>query len=480
MNILCRLDEDPCDLARLACVCTRFCNVIKTVCWKFRCEKTLPLLVAELVQSPTPSLQLCCEPPGGWGSLQKLIVCCPGLWHAGALLENWDFGLDRELGWFDDLGCPDGVTSEEGELGNSNTRGAFGEESCGWYERNGETKSLPSVGCAPHGSDDIGNACCEEDALGAHDHDDVGKEDAIAAHNHGYGEGIDGHECNKEGKIALHSHFHITKHDCIKEVTIVVHKGFHGSSVMGHECIPGGAVEPTDHCHGSEVLGTECLKEGAMVAADSGTEQIDELNYLQSQPTLANSDAPNPVNLFIDSGQQQESSSDLVDTSANKNQRLPTGVTAGEKRKREQLQKVGKPQRKRHSVHSHVASGSWNLSREQGNKLLANRFRADSLYICDWPGCIHPGDKRKYKLFRGIFKNFKNSHVWRNLKDMQAKATNVGCAFCVCKSTYDMVTTFCLKRPIEYHDDGEPVVRAYVCENGHVAGAWTDRPMYNL
>ncbi|CAK9212873.1 unnamed protein product [Sphagnum troendelagicum] len=128
----------------------------------------------------------------------------------------------------------------------------------------------------------------------------------------------------------------------------------------------------------------------------------------------------------------------------------------------------------------HLAKGIRILTREQGNKLLASRFRADSLYICDWPGCVHPGEKRMYKLFRGIFKNFKHSHVWRNLRDMQAKKSELSCAFCSSFSTWDMVTTFCLRRSLEYHEDGEPVVRAYVCENGHVAGAWTDRPVYNL
>lgn len=152
----------------------------------------------------------------------------------------------------------------------------------------------------------------------------------------------------------------------------------------------------------------------------------------------------------------------------------------GKQRETEEYHKTKKRQREHYHEQAHVAHGSWNLSREQGNKLLANRFRADRLYICDWPGCIHSGEKRKYKLFRGVFKNFKNSYVWRNLKDLKAKETKVGCAFCACKFTWDMVPTFCLKRSIEYHDDGEPVVRAYVCENGHVAGAWTDRPMYNL
>lgn len=126
----------------------------------------------------------------------------------------------------------------------------------------------------------------------------------------------------------------------------------------------------------------------------------------------------------------------------------------------------------------HLASDIWNLTREQGNKLLASRFRGDSLYICDWPGCLHSEEKRNYRLFRGIFKNFRNSYVWRNIRDMKAEKSLVNCAFCSSTGTWDMLAAFCLRRSFEYHDDGEPSVRAYVCENGHVAGAWTDRPMY--
>lgn len=137
-----------------------------------------------------------------------------------------------------------------------------------------------------------------------------------------------------------------------------------------------------------------------------------------------------------------------------------------------------KKQKKRNLSDPHLANEIWNLTREQGNKLLASRFRSDSLYICDWPGCVHSEEKRNYRLFRGIFKNFRNSYVWRNIRDMKAKKSLVNCAFCSSPGTWDMLATFCLRRSFEYHDDGEPSVRAYVCENGHVAGAWTDRPMY--
>ncbi|ONK62936.1 uncharacterized protein A4U43_C07F9660 [Asparagus officinalis] len=129
-------------------------------------------------------------------------------------------------------------------------------------------------------------------------------------------------------------------------------------------------------------------------------------------------------------------------------------------------------------VNSHMASGAWSFSREQGNKILASRFRGDYLYICDWPGCVHADEKRKYMLFRGVFKNFKRSRVWRAINDAKRKELGLGCGYCGCRETYDLLSAFCLRRVFGYHDDGEPVVRAYVCENGHVSGAWTDKPMY--
>jgi hypothetical protein len=127
---------------------------------------------------------------------------------------------------------------------------------------------------------------------------------------------------------------------------------------------------------------------------------------------------------------------------------------------------------------SHLASGVWNLSREQGSKLLARQFRDDCLYICDWPGCVHIEDKRNYMLFRGIFKNFRRTRVWRTINDGNRSKVDVNCAFCASNETWDLHSAFCLRRVFGYHDDGEPVVRAYVCENGHVSGAWTDLPLY--
>lgn len=130
------------------------------------------------------------------------------------------------------------------------------------------------------------------------------------------------------------------------------------------------------------------------------------------------------------------------------------------------------------SRRSHLASDIWNLSREQGNKLLARQFRDDCLYICDWPGCVHIEEKRNYMLFRGVFRNFKQSRVWRTIKDGNRRKLDLSCAFCLCKETWDLHSAFCLRRVFGYHDDGEPVVRAFVCENGHVSGAWTDLSLY--
>nr|XP_043620678.1 phytochrome A-associated F-box protein [Erigeron canadensis] len=130
------------------------------------------------------------------------------------------------------------------------------------------------------------------------------------------------------------------------------------------------------------------------------------------------------------------------------------------------------------SINAHLASEGWNFSREQGNKLLASRFRGDCLYICDWPGCVHSEEKRNYMLFRGVFKNFNKSRVWRTIKDGNRSKMDLHCAFCPSNDVWDLQSAFCLRPAYGYHDNGEPVVRAYVCENGHVSGAWTDWPLY--
>ncbi|TKY52521.1 Phytochrome A-associated F-box protein [Spatholobus suberectus] len=137
------------------------------------------------------------------------------------------------------------------------------------------------------------------------------------------------------------------------------------------------------------------------------------------------------------------------------------------------------PAKRRETCQSHLARGNWDLRREQACKLLARQFRDDCLYVCDWPGCVHSGEKRKYMLFRGVFKNFGESRVWRSINDEKRRKVDVECAFCTCRHTWDLHSAFCLRRGFGYHRDGEPVVRAYVCENGHVSGAWTDVPLFS-
>lgn len=102
VNIFGRLEDDPRDLARLACVCRRFRSVIKTSCYKRQCMRVVPCIVSELMQSSSRQ-DVLVEPPGGWEALQKVLVCCPGLSHAGVLLNCWDYGLEREIGRSDDF-----------------------------------------------------------------------------------------------------------------------------------------------------------------------------------------------------------------------------------------------------------------------------------------------------------------------------------------------------------------------------------------
>ncbi|KAI9181324.1 hypothetical protein LWI28_013856 [Acer negundo] len=305
LNIFSKVENDPRNWARLACVCTKFSSLIRNVCWKAKCSDTIPAVVSDLL-SPTSGV-----PPGGWSSLHKLSVCCPGLLHSGVLLENSDFGLERELG-------PD-----------SNYR---------------SSSSIPSTASSTE-------------------------------------------PCSSN-------------------------------------------LEPVSDCSWS---------------------LFDDLYY----DTVYN---------------KSESQDDggIVAAEDVENSAVEVGRESSCNKKRKVCR----------SLRSHLASGVWNLCREQGNKLLASRFRGDCLYICDWPGCVHIEEKRNYMLFRGIFKNFKRSRVWRTINDGNRSKIDLHCAFCSCRETWDLHSAFCLRRIFGYHEDGEPVVRAYVCENGHVSGAWTDLPLY--
>ncbi|XP_060178682.1 phytochrome A-associated F-box protein [Lycium barbarum] len=313
LNIFFKLEDDPRNWARLSCVSTKFTSIIHNICYKSKCSLTIPSVVSDLLNNTTNSSSM--VPPGGWSSLYKLAVCCPGLHQAGVLLENSDFGLERELG-------PDE---------------------------------------------------------------------------------------NYPGRV-------LTRPDSVLQSASSSNNG---------------------RCDASEV-----------VAADSGWSLFDDLMF-DTVYDISESTTLNQVEVVEE----------------------PPNVVVSPAR-------VSKRRRIYRSPCSHLASGVWNLSREQGNKLLASRFKGDCLYICDWPGCIHIEEKRNYMLFRGIFKNFKRSRVWRTINDGNRKKIDLNCAFCSSKQTWDLHSAFCLRRYFGYHDDGEPVVRAYVCENGHVSGAWTDWPLY--
>ncbi|PIN04579.1 hypothetical protein CDL12_22888 [Handroanthus impetiginosus] len=310
LNILHKLEEDPRNWARIACISTKFSSLITNVCCRAKCSQSIPAVVSDLL----PSAASDAAPPGGWLSLYKLAVCCPGLLHSGVLLENADFELEREIG-------PD--------------------ES---YRKNKLLRSNESEKTA-----------CSSDAG----------------------------------------------------------------------------------------------RESSVTASDTTWSLYDDLLF---------------DTLYKDSESMSKERTEMPEI--RESERVEPDFTVRKRRK------ICRP------LKSHLASGIWNLSREQGNKLLASRFKGDCLYICDWPGCIHVEEKRNYMLFRGIFKNFKQSRVWRTINDGNRSKIDLNCVFCSSKQTWDLHSSFCLRRCFGYHDDGEPVVRAYVCENGHVSGAWTNWPLY--
>ncbi|CAH9126417.1 unnamed protein product [Cuscuta epithymum] len=308
LNIFYRLDGDPRNWARLSCVSTKFSSLIRNLCCKSKCSQTISSVVSDLVSASSAA------PPGGWLSLYKLAFCCPGLLHAGVLLANSDFGLERDLGPDEDF--PATAASE---------------------------KTLSIV-----------------------------KSDGV------------------------------------------------------------GSEQP-----------------------DCGWSLFDDLMF----DTLCDASG---------------SSSNQVRDHSTKRPPSPTTENSIQILRSKRIKTV----RSVRSSCSHMASGAWNLSREHGIKLLASRFREDRLYISDWPGCIHIEEKRNYMIFRGIFKDFKQSRVWRTINDGNKKQTDLSCAFCNAKQTWDLHSAFCLRRYFGFHEDGEQVVRAYVCENGHVSGAWTDWSLY--
>ncbi|KAL4572117.1 hypothetical protein LXL04_018886 [Taraxacum kok-saghyz] len=319
LNILSKLVDDPRNWSCLACVCTKFSLLIRTICWKNKCHQMIPSVVFDLFP-PETSATSTVSPPGGWASLHKLAVCCPGLMHSGVLLENSDFGLERELG-------PD----ENFQEANLFQIGKFQSQS----------KSNPSC----------------------------------------------------------------------------------SSTVDDDKITEANATVTTSDCSWS---------------------LYDDL-YLDT--------------VYNDASKSQDQAEVCAeDTKASAVVKTASDFVVCKRRKMSR------------SFTSHLASEGWNFSREQGNKLLASRFRGDCLYICDWPGCVHTEEKRNYMLFRGVFKNFKKSRVWRTINDGNRSKIDLNCAFCPSNEVWDLQSAFCLRPAYGFHDDGEPVVRAYVCENGHVSG----------
>lgn len=128
---------------------------------------------------------------------------------------------------------------------------------------------------------------------------------------------------------------------------------------------------------------------------------------------------------------------------------------------------------------SHLAKGRSCLSREQGNELLDNRFGKNCLYVSKWISCGHNEGENTYFLYSGIFVNFKQGMIWRALKDSNKFKTDLKCAFCSCKQTWDLYSSVGLKSKGIKLDCDVPVDRAFVCENGHVFGAWINVLMFN-
>ncbi|PKA48940.1 Phytochrome A-associated F-box protein [Apostasia shenzhenica] len=142
------------------------------------------------------------------------------------------------------------------------------------------------------------------------------------------------------------------------------------------------------------------------------------------------------------------------------------------------LDEYPSPKRDRRSIwEPHLAPSHWGFSREEGSKLLAGRFRADCLYVSQWPGCVHAEKRRKYFVFRGVFKDFKQSSVWKAVNEVKKSRVEAKCAFCDGKETWDLHSAFCLRMELNLHE-GAPIVRAFVCENGHVSGAQVRKPLH--
>ncbi|KAG6557762.1 hypothetical protein Mapa_000529 [Marchantia paleacea] len=458
VNIFSRLEGDPRHLARLACVCQRFLYVVRNVCWKRHCVRYVP----DLLPSPGVHLDAIAPPPGGWDGLMKLLVCCPGLKHSGVLLDCWDFGLDRELG-----------SSAEYNPHRRNRRKSKRRATRCQGQASGEVNRLsdriPSCRTDLHGAVNLAQQKVElPEDLAEKSRKSVAVE-----------------RCDTEKGRGSNCQSPI---EYIRPVSIKDGEADDGNVSQIKQNLPSDEgcalvldIGPANSRKRKEI--SEIFKEENAAMRDlSPCVAVNFNSRERSCSYTCKVKMQESIRSLGESGRQAgplvNVSDHLAVMHASNCINACNEIVTQEVR--EQPAFIGEGDSDCKPLEMHLASGVRNLSREQGTKLLASRFRADCLYICDWPGCEHPGEKRKYYIFRGIFKNFRASHVWRNLKDMKSKPIDVPCAFCSTAFSWDMMTAFCLRRSFEYHDDGEPVVRAYVCENGHVSGAWTDRPVYVL
>ncbi|ERN02248.1 hypothetical protein AMTR_s00045p00227260 [Amborella trichopoda] len=413
LNIFLKLEDDPRHWACLACVCTRFSTIIRTICWKHKCLTTIPAIVYDLLQRNPLSLStMADEPPGGWSALQKVAVCCPGLLHAGVLFESSDFGLERAIGPHEEFALISLPTKEKVFSPQRPKITGIQDPKNPSLQKphfSLQNPQLPSL-------HEPKNPSLQKPQLSLQNAENPSL---------------------KEPQFAT---LHDPKNPPLQNPLFSLQDPKNPSLSTG---------EGPSNTQNSAIvsLNSDC---SWSLFDDLYSDTVYDVSEIQKDG----------VSREIDVGMGGAIRPSLDQEREN--------VITNECKRR----------KKCHFVNSHLASGVWNLSREQGNKLLASRFRGDCLYICDWPGCLHAEEKRNYRVFRGVFKNFKRSRVWRNIKDTKASKTSLNCAFCSCKGTWDLLSSFCLRTLFEYHDDGEPAVRAYVCENGHVSGAWTDWPMY--
>ncbi|XP_078158792.1 phytochrome A-associated F-box protein-like [Carex rostrata] len=180
--------------------------------------------------------------------------------------------------------------------------------------------------------------------------------------------------------------------------------------------------------------------------------------------------------LYLESSNDLSEALDTVpsDSSSNQSQNF-TALSSYEKKK-----KNGRRRKWMGPTGSHTATGNWSLSLEEGNKVLASVFRDDSLYICEEPGCVHEEENRKFKLFRGVFKDFNKTKVWKRIQDHNWMKVKLNCVYCECNEMWNLSMGGCLNNNESSHEDDLPLLQAFVCNNGHVSGAWKDEKPWTI